>query len=690
LETKEDLSKKIDESVSKLEENKKTINVLKIKVNEDKVQLETHLQNSKTMEDGRKYIEKCKLFYEQVSKYKDVYHQRQEIKRTYEMLDKKKKDEEKARNTISEKLNQRTPNYKKLELLNTEIFKLNDEIKELKQNELKKIEFQSLQERKEQKLIVAGKLQSQIEQLEIDYQNIDKTNMDLNNKKDIITKVQSALNTGDTCPVCGNQVHSIEQHLDFDELTKRHQQLTKIDQQRSKEKEEKIKCDSELNYLEEQIAKFNQEELNNTNYKEIEAQLYNKYKEKERVENENEEIRQLIERLQESEQSFHNLELEIKNTQHILQEKEVAINDFEQHTSFSDVEEFVKYYDNYLEKLKTYDNVIHNLEENIQEAHHKLSLEQNSKKYLETHYTDLKRELENIDTRIKNEMERIGFTDFNQVKEAIDKLVDKHKIEEEIYKYNKETQKIKIVITQLNEQTKDKKLQDSKELKEAYQHKQQQLEHVATELSQHEYKIDFNQKKFKEINTTIEKLEKELKEQQEVFQLAEILSGKNDQKLTLENYVLIYYLERILAQANQRLSLMTGQRYQLTRREQISQGYSGLEINVFDSHSNQSRHITSLSGGETFQASLALALGLSEVVQQESGGISLDSMFVDEGFGTLDQETLETALDTLLSLKSTGRMVGIISHVSELKQRIPLILEVQTEQYQSKTKFIKQ
>lgn len=77
-------------------------------------------------------------------------------------------------------------------------------------------------------------------------------------------------------------------------------------------------------------------------------------------------------------------------------------------------------------------------------------------------------------------------------------------------------------------------------------------------------------------------------------------------------------------------------------------------------------------------------------MQQESGGIALDSMFIDEGFGTLDQETLETALDTLLSLKSSGRMVGIISHVSELKQRIPLILEVQTEQYQSKTKFIKQ
>ncbi|RIN30897.1 SMC family ATPase, partial [Staphylococcus succinus] len=256
--------------------------------------------------------------------------------------------------------------------------------------------------------------------------------------------------------------------------------------------------------------------------------------------------------------------------------------------------------------------------------------------------------------------------------------------------YNKEKQSFELLIAQLTAETNDRELKDSEKLKEDYERQQQCLETITTELSQHEFKIEFNQKKINEIKTTIEQLEFELKEQQEVFQLAEILSGKNERKLTLENYVLIYYLERILAQANQRLALMTGERYQLTRREQISQGYSGLEIDVFDSHSNQARHITSLSGGETFQASLALALGLSEIVQQEAGGIALDSMFVDEGFGTLDQETLETALDTLLSLKSSGRMVGIISHVSELKQRIPLILEVETEQYQSTTQFKKQ
>ncbi|MDN6571586.1 MAG: SMC family ATPase, partial [Staphylococcus equorum] len=316
--------------------------------------------------------------------------------------------------------------------------------------------------------------------------------------------------------------------------------------------------------------------------------------------------------------------------------------------------------------------------------------EENSKTYLESSLKELKNELENMNLKIDEEMDRIGFTQFEQVEATIVKVADKDKIEAEVNTYNKEKQSLELIITQLSEETKNKKLEDSQHLKEIYQQKQQVLDNIATELSQHEYKIDFNQKKINEINSIIETLEKELKAQQEVFQLAEILSGKNDQKLTLENYVLIYYLERILAQANQRLALMTGQRYQLTRREQISQGYSGLEIDVFDSHSNQSRHISSLSGGETFQASLALALGLSEVVQQESGGIALDSMFVDEGFGTLDQETLETALDTLLSLKSTGRMVGIISHVSELKQRIPLILEVSTEQYQSTTQFKRQ
>ncbi|MDF0106408.1 SbcC/MukB-like Walker B domain-containing protein, partial [Staphylococcus pseudintermedius] len=228
-------------------------------------------------------------------------------------------------------------------------------------------------------------------------------------------------------------------------------------------------------------------------------------------------------------------------------------------------------------------------------------------------------------------------------------------------------------------------VEDLDDLKVKQQQQRADFEDVQRRFNEYAFQATQNQKTAQKINDEVTYLKNTLNEQIELFQLAEILSGKNAHNLTLENYVLMHYLEQILLKANQRLLSMTGQRYELVRNEKKGRGFSGLEIEVFDYYSNQSRHITSLSGGETFQASLALALGLSEVVQSEQGGIALDAMFIDEGFGTLDQETLETALDTLIQLQSSGRLVGIISHVSELKNRIPIILEVVSKNYQSTT-----
>src|SRR5699024_6424519 len=101
----------------------------------------------------------------------------------------------------------------------------------------------------------------------------------------------------------------------------------------------------------------------------------------------------------------------------------------------------------------------------------------------------------------------------------------------------------------------------------------------------------------------------------------------------------------------------------------------GLDIEVFDFYNNRARHISSLSGGETFQASLTLALALNEALQQESGGISLDTMLIDEGFGTLDPETLDMAISTLIELQTSGKMVAIVTHVEELIGRIDDIPE---------------
>ncbi len=144
------------------------------------------------------------------------------------------------------------------------------------------------------------------------------------------------------------------------------------------------------------------------------------------------------------------------------------------------------------------------------------------------------------------------------------------------------------------------------------------------------------------------------------------------EKITLETYVQMAYFDRVIAYANHRLLKMTGEQYELKRRKESDnlKSQSGLDIDVVDHYNATERSVSTLSGGEAFKASLALALGLSEAIQSSSGGIRLNSMFVDEGFGSLDEESLKQAIDVLLELSSNNQLVGIISHVSELKDRI--------------------
>ena len=148
------------------------------------------------------------------------------------------------------------------------------------------------------------------------------------------------------------------------------------------------------------------------------------------------------------------------------------------------------------------------------------------------------------------------------------------------------------------------------------------------------------------------------------------LSGK--QRIMLETYIQMNYFDRIIARANTRLMIMTDGQYDLVRRkEALSKvGQSGLDLDVIDHYNGSHRSVKSLSGGESFKASLALALGLADEIQSSAGGIKLDTMFVDEGFGSLDEESLSAAMKALTSLAESDRLVGIISHVGELKQRI--------------------
>ena len=149
-----------------------------------------------------------------------------------------------------------------------------------------------------------------------------------------------------------------------------------------------------------------------------------------------------------------------------------------------------------------------------------------------------------------------------------------------------------------------------------------------------------------------------------------MLSGKP--KIELETYVQMAYFDRILIRANRRLLTMSSGQYELKRAEGSSnlKGKAGLELCVIDHYNATERSVKTLSGGETFEASLSLALGLSDEIQSYAGGIQMDSMFVDEGFGSLDEEALSQAMKALIHLTEGNRLVGVISHVSELKEQI--------------------
>ncbi|MEO5291280.1 SMC family ATPase [Limosilactobacillus sp. WILCCON 0053] len=182
------------------------------------------------------------------------------------------------------------------------------------------------------------------------------------------------------------------------------------------------------------------------------------------------------------------------------------------------------------------------------------------------------------------------------------------------------------------------------------------------------------------------------KQQAELDRLSDLvntMNGKNSMRLTLERYVLRHYFKEVLSNANPRLRQLTADRYEFFLEEGTGSNnkWSGLEVGVRDRDAGKDRSVHTLSGGETFAASLALALSLGEIIQQQAGGIQIDALFVDEGFGSLDQAALDNALQALQTLEGNSRMVGIISHVTELEERIPDQLKISSDKGHSHVSY---
>lgn len=251
-------------------------------------------------------------------------------------------------------------------------------------------------------------------------------------------------------------------------------------------------------------------------------------------------------------------------------------------------------------------------------------------------------------------------------------------LEQIIQNYEREMYRIERQKSDLTAELRDKSPSDltilTKELaekKELLTAKQHQLTELVVMQKTNQQIIDKVIKLKDAANESLKKL-------QELTELSDVLNGDGLNKLSLERYVLQMYLEEILRLANVRLSTLSSGRYRFEiNQEQGSYKKStGLEMDIFDDYMGASRSVNTLSGGESFIAALSLSLALTEVIQQNAGGIQIEAMFIDEGFGSLDEDSLEMAIESLETIRGQGRLIGIISHVRELKERIPQQLQV--------------
>ena len=294
------------------------------------------------------------------------------------------------------------------------------------------------------------------------------------------------------------------------------------------------------------------------------------------------------------------------------------------------------------------------------------------------------RETESV---LKEASDKAGFQSLDECKEWYKKKDTEESVRKTLEQYRADRKSTEERIKAEEQETAGKERPDMLALNEKSKALQDQLKKASERAAALKERTETLQKAVSDARAIEKELEDLRKEEGLIRGLYDLTSGKKT-RITLERYVLGTLLDDVANAANLRLLSMSRRRYSLHRMtDESGLGKGGLSLEVSDSFTGSSRPANTLSGGETFLASLSLALGLADVVQSRQGGVRLDTMFIDEGFGTLDPDSLNSAMNTLIDLQNTGRMVGIISHVPELEERIDARLRVTPAEKGSKAEF---
>ena len=604
-------------------------------------------------------------------------------KETYKELDSSLKV---AKESYLENIEEKNILESSIGKLKLEVLKKEQDVEKLEEynNKLSEVNDKSV------KLTIDKK---QLEELEVEKKKLEQEVELLNKNKEqeILNDFLLKLHEGDDCPLCKQKIEHLPDIPDLavvDEsieksLQKVNKDIIQLETLIKKDEEEIGKISTLLKNLEDTINFKAKEEL---------SQLEDELKA------ENTKLTDISKVIKTSEDKIKGLNREIEELSELFKnEDEIKQNHLEAKNKIEQFEKNVKielnifadYYEKIQSQVEDFDNTCNALQNNSSELlvrKTKLETEQKNNK---ENLLEVSKRIEIIVDSFTNSKLNKYYITLEMAEENIAELNNLENYESQINKFEDAKKIILNSIEKLEEELKELEQPDLEEGQQKLKNIESQVNDFIEKVAILNTRLENNKKLYDKIHSEYINLLESSKEIREIIAFSDVVSGKTENRKSLETYVQGYYLDLILVAGTKRLLQMTNDRYRFVRRDEKSKGggLQGLEIEIHDIYLNSTRIISSLSGGELFLASLALALGLAEVIQNESGGISLETIFIDEGFGSLDAETLDIALTTLIDLQSYGRNIGIISHVSELKERIRPKVEVYSKDNYAKIKM---
>ena len=670
---------------------------------EKKVQANSLDYKQQTKEKLQNQIQETKQLINQIYQYQNDYQNLQTLKQQYRMLDeehklflKKKEKFENGLQRDQERIQSEQQVQSKYELIKQQYVRLNEQ----------KVKVHQLSDYYDQILKLNENKSDLQEEYTVVEKQVDHEKMQYNQMEKLYFRKQAGifalqLKEDQPCPICGSLHHPHPAQIEKEDITKE-----KLDQQAKKVKQQEHRLQDILqkillsNQKKEMLVKQTKQLSSELNIQEeISKEIFIK------------ELGHLSKDEKRMKKEYLELQDELKYIQKLKKSVALSLKDMstyeskelKQTQSLENIQVQIHQLSGKLnDSLRQYEiGEVNKNYQQVQKEYRQLSLEietiQQDYEKVKNKYLEIKTKISSLNQQIIQEQEIYDELD-NKYHTALDAFIN----EEEFLNLKTQINQISILekkyqdylisLKSLNEQiisleneVKDSTYVDLSSLSETIKEVNQQLREKNDDLEKLKIDYSLKEKMIKDIQKINQQLEKDEDTYQRYLDLYNLASGKNNARVSIERYVLATYFENMLIYANVIMKQLSQGRYQLLRKDDAGKGRSqqGLELDVFDQESGNIRSIKTLSGGESFKAALSLALGLSRMVQDYAGGIELNTLFIDEGFGSLDSQSLDQAMNCLMELHHENKLIGIISHVSDLKDRIERQLVVERKQKQS-------